>query len=45
MASRLRKTTGGSSRPCPLAARYLQTDPAVTPGEANGAIIFAIDCP
>jgi len=26
-----------------LAARYVQTDPLVTPGEANGAIVFTID--
>jgi len=33
----------GASYAIPLAARYVQTDPVVTPGEANGAVIFTID--
>lgn len=33
----------GASYAIPLAARYVQTDTVVTPGEANGAIVFTVD--
>jgi type 1 fimbria pilin len=35
--------TEGASYVIPLSARYIQTEAAMTPGPANGAVVFTID--